>query len=148
MPTYEQSDMQVTIDWSNLMRVAGEVKGVPDATCRLVALDLEGRLRRGTPVGRTGQTRAGWRAEREGNGWIVGNPYAWAAYVNDGTRPHTAPFDRIKEWADFRGLPAGAVWWAIRTKGTKANPYIDIAVQETNAQVPVLFNQAVQECLT
>lgn len=42
-----------------------------------------------------------------------------------GTRPiPNLPFGAIARWAEFRGIPAGAVWWKIKTKGVTAHPFL------------------------
>lgn len=35
-----------------------------------------------------------------------------------------APWAPIKAWADFRGVPAFPVWWAIREFGVKPHPFL------------------------
>jgi hypothetical protein len=47
-----------------------------------------------------------------------------------GTSPHTPPFEAIRKWAEFRGLPAGAVWMSIRQKGTKAHPFLNDVISQ------------------
>ena len=34
------------------------------------------------------------------------------------------PFGPIAKWAEFKGVPAGAVWWKIKTKGVTAHPFL------------------------
>jgi len=136
----------ITVDWSNLERRAGEMKGVPDRATELLAYILEGQLKEKTPVGMTGQAQAGWSSAQKSPGvWAVTNPYMWAKYVDTGTRPHAPPMDAIREWAEFRGLPWFPVWLGIVRRGTRAQPYIQACIDATNAQVPVAFNQALSE---
>ena len=52
-----------------------------------------------------------------------------------GTRPHRAPWSPIKQWADFRGLPAGAVWYKIKTRGTAAHPFVDETLQRAQGDI-------------
>lgn len=43
-----------------------------------------------------------------------------------GTRPiPNLPFPPIARWAAFRGLPAGAVWWKIKTEGVDPHPWLE-----------------------
>lgn len=136
----------ITVDWSNLERIAGEVTGVPDRATELLAYILEGKLKDKTPTGVTGQAHGGWSSSRKEDGiWVVSNPYKWAEWLDTGTRPHTPPMAPIKEWAEFRGLPWFPVWRGIMMRGTRAHPYIDQCIEETYAQVPVAFNQAFRE---
>lgn len=54
-----------------------------------------------------------------------------------GTGPHTPPFEPIRRWAEFRGLPAGAVWMTIRQRGTKAHPFLERALSRGDTQVAI-----------
>jgi len=166
LPTYQEGGYSIEIDWSNYKRIVGEIAGVPDKLAQLTALALEKIIKQKSPKGITGQMRAAWRAEKlkgsytllggllnvdtssqgsVGSEWAVGNPYAYAAYVNDGTRPHCPPKAPIQEWAEFRGLPWYPVWLSICERGTKANPYIDESVDEVNREIPMLVNEALYQ---
>ena len=53
-----------------------------------------------------------------------------------GTRPiERLPFGPIKKWAEFRGLPAGGVWYNIKTRGVKKHPFLDRTMQDGRTQV-------------
>lgn len=43
----------------------------------------------------------------------------YAAPVEYGSKPHSAPIDALQGWADRHGIPVGAVWYSIKTKGTQ-----------------------------
>lgn len=52
-----------------------------------------------------------------------------------GTRPiPNLPFAPIAAWAEFRGLPAGPVWYKIKTKGVSAHPFLDRTMQRGDTQ--------------
>ena len=146
MPTYEDGGYSIEIDWSCLDRIAGQVEGARERTAELIAFVLEGHIKKEATIAQSGQLRAGWRAESKGVGeYVVGTPNAYAAYVNDGTRPHAAPMSAIRAWAEFRGIPWFPVWLSILEKGTEANPYIDRSIELTERQIPALMNQAIGE---
>jgi hypothetical protein len=166
LPTYQEGGYSIEIDWSNYKRIVGEIAGVPDKLAELTALALEKALKEKAPKGVTGKMRKAWRADRRqtsyavlggllnldtsapgsaGGEWVVGNPYAYAAYVNDGTRPHCPPKEAIEEWAEFRGLPWFVVWRSICLRGTKANPYIDESIEQVNREIPTLVNEALYQ---
>jgi hypothetical protein len=166
LPTYQEGGYSIQIDWSNYQRLVGEIAGVPDKLCELIAKDLERTLKKEAPKGITGEMRKSWRADRIsqiaavlggllnvvetrigsiGSEWVVGNPVDYAAYVNDGTRPHVPPKAPIMEWAEFRGLPWFPVWRAICDRGTKANPYIDRSIEAVNGRIPLLFSEALAQ---
>lgn len=53
-----------------------------------------------------------------------------------GTRPiRNAPWKPIKEWADARGIPAFPVWYAIRTKGMKAHPWLQQTMKRSEPAI-------------
>jgi hypothetical protein len=35
------------------------------------------------------------------------------------------PFEPIRKWAEFRGIPAGPVWMSIRERGIKPHPWLE-----------------------
>lgn len=55
-----------------------------------------------------------------------------------GTRPiPNVPWAPIKLWADFRGLPAGKVWYKIKTRGVSAHPFLERVRQRPDFMVAV-----------
>lgn len=42
--------------------------------------------------------------------------YAW--FIEHGTKPHRAPIEALRPWAERHGIPVGAVWHKIATEGT------------------------------
>jgi hypothetical protein len=47
------------------------------------------------------------------------------------------PFKPIARWAEFRGLPAGPVWYSIKTKGVKAHPFLQRTLNSPRTQVAI-----------
>ena len=47
------------------------------------------------------------------------------------------PFAAIAKWAEFRGVPAGAVWWKIKTKGVTPHPFLQRTADRGDTQVAV-----------
>lgn len=138
-------EFSIDVDMENLQRLAGSLDGIPDRVIELTANEFERQVKREAPKARTGYLQTKWRAEKRGKGeWVVGSPLKYAQYVNDGTRPHTPPMQAIKEWAEFKHLPWFPVWLSIVRKGTKANPYINRAKEQTTRQIPLFVNQAIR----
>ena len=55
-----------------------------------------------------------------------------------GTRPiPNLPFEPIRMWAEFRGLPAGPVWAKIRREGVSAHPFLDETLSRGETQVAI-----------
>lgn len=43
----------------------------------------------------------------------------YAMPLEEGSKPHKAPIEALRPWADAHGIPVGAVWWKIATEGTE-----------------------------
>lgn len=77
--------------------------------------------------------------------WRLFNPVDYAPYVHDWTRPHSAPFDKIAERAFRHGLNPWSVRYSIRTRWTKANPFMDRAVEQWEWQVDQIFQKEIDK---
>ncbi len=73
------------------------------------------------------------------------NPTKYAIYVHEWTRPHFAPIDKLQGRADRHGIPVGALRRSIARKGTKANPFMDRAVDEWEKQVDEIFAKEIDK---
>lgn len=55
-----------------------------------------------------------------------------------GTRPiPNMPWGPIKEWAAFRGLPAGPIWMKIKQKGLDAHPFLKETLERGDTRVAI-----------
>lgn len=63
----------------------------------------------------------------------------YAIYVHEGTRAHFPPLNAITPWANRHGLPAFVVARSIARKGTKANPFFDLAKEAKQADIDGIF---------
>ena len=127
--------MRVTID---VDAFEAETRAEVDALLLEVANSLVNNLKREAPTGATGDLQRSIQIFETRTGQIVlGTRLPYAQFVNDGTRPHTPPFEPIQVWAR-RKLgdedAAGAVWNKIRQEGTDANPFVDRAFEATLAE--------------
>jgi hypothetical protein len=114
----------------------------------LVADAFASNVKREAPVGQTGWLHNQWYAEAVGGMSLdqkVWTPLPYAAAVNYGTKPHAAPWSEIDAWAKFRGLPTFPIWYSILKKGTKANPYVDRAMDQTLQDVQQYLDRAMKE---
>lgn len=94
------------------------------------------------PFGMSGILRDNWATQL---GRFTGSIKAlapYAAYVHFGTRPHMPPVSAIEPWAKKHGLNPWAVAKSIAKKGTKANPFLQRAVDKTQAAVEQEFATA------
>ena len=65
-------------------------------------------------------------------GWDAG------MLLQRGTGPiPRVPFAPIKAWAEFRGLPAGPVYWKIKTRGAAAHPFVEETLARGDVQVAI-----------
>ena len=97
-----------------------------------LANDIVNEMKVEAPTGATGDLRRSIQLFRTSDREVLlGTRLGYAAYVNDGTRPHTPPFEPIQVWAR-RVLgdesAAGAVFRKIQQEGTDPNPYTDRAI--------------------
>lgn len=92
-------------------------------------------------ISNTGRLLQGWTVEKVGNDSVrVFTNVSYAPYVEYGTRPHTPPLEPIIEWArlkfqlnDARAKQVGgAVWQAIRKRGTQGQHYVEDAMRNFN----------------
>jgi hypothetical protein len=54
---------------------------------------------------------------------IDGADYIMA--VDKGTKPHSAPVDKLTPWAVNHNISPWALWYSIKEKGTKAHPFLN-----------------------
>lgn len=73
------------------------------------------------------------------------NPTHYAIYVHEWTRPHYAPIDKLRWRADRHGIPVWKLWLSIARKWTKANPFMDRAVEQWEKQVDEIFGKEIDK---
>ena len=57
------------------------------------------------------------------------------AILEHGTGPiPSLPFAPIRKWAEFRGLPAGPIWYKIKTEGVSAHPWLEEVASDPEVQ--------------
>ena len=73
------------------------------------------------------------------------NPTDYAVFVHEWTRPHYAPIDKITGWALRHSMKPWALRLSIARKGTKANPFMDRAVEQWEKQVDEIFSDEIDK---
>jgi hypothetical protein len=100
-----------------------------------IANRLVEHLEEEAPMGATGDLQRSIQIFRASDGRVVlGTRIHYAAHVNYGTEPHRPPFEPIQKWARRKLGDEGAAWgvWnKIAQEGTKANPFVDRAIEAT-----------------
>lgn len=76
----------------------------------------------------------------------------YALYVHEGTRPHYAPMDAIREWAERKSrggkdFPWFAIWLKIAKEGTEAKPFLTDAIEATQDKYMPVIEQEYQKVL-
>lgn len=77
--------------------------------------------------------------------WRLFNPTQYAIFVQEWTKPHNAPFDPISWRAKRKWLNAWKIRRSIRTKGTKANPFMTRAIDESEREVDKIFQEEIDK---
>ena len=116
-----------------------ELEGeLDDETARIledVANTLVNEMKKEAPTGATGDLQRSIQIFRRSSGEIVlGSRLGYAAAVQQGRGPHIADFEQIQVWARRKlgdESLAGAVWRSIAQNGTRPNPYLDRAMENT-----------------
>jgi HK97 gp10 family phage protein len=67
---------------------------------------------------------------------------AYIGFANNGTRPHTPPWQPVYLWATRKGIAPGAVFAGIRKHGTRAQHFVEQTVAETRKPATDLMAKA------
>ena len=64
--------------------------------------------------------------------------YSAGIILERGTQPiANAPFGPIAAWAESKGLPAGPVWWKIKTKGVSPHPWLGDVIADGRTKTAI-----------
>ena len=121
--------------------VAGPVKDF----LHKAALTVERRAKEKAPVD-TGRLRASITAEYQRLSVMIGPSVSYGVFVEYGTRPHWPPLSALQPWARRHGFPTGArgaflVALAISRRGTRAQPYMAPALEESKSDIDGLLTE-------
>lgn len=141
--------MEVTIrNSSDIRKVANLPIEVQKRVCLYTAIDLWGNLGREAP--RDQGRLAGSFAKPSMTPALLFRLISSAAYsvaVNEGSRPHWAPFRPIQVWAERHGFTdARILWYHIAKYGTRPNNYAGRAIDKTSLRIQEFVNRAAREC--
>lgn len=99
------------------------------------------------PFGVSGLLRDNWRITPGRFTGTLESLTPYAAAVHEGTAPHMPPIDAITPWANKKGINPWAVAMSIKKKGTKANPFLQRAVDESATGIESDFEDALTATL-
>jgi len=91
--------------------------------------------------------RNSFKTEFKKSYWRLFNNTEYAIFVHEGTRPHSAPFTPIAQWAERHWLNPWSVWFAIRMKWTKANPFMQRAVERADEEIDDIFQNEIDKMI-
>ena len=91
--------------------------------------------------------RNSFKSEFKKSYWRLFNNTEYAIFVHEGTKPHSAPFTPIAQWAERHWLNPWSVWFAIRMKGTKANPFMQRAVERADEEIDDIFQNEIDKMI-
>lgn len=77
----------------------------------------------------------------------VGTNVKYAIFVHEGTKPHWPPIDALRPWARSHGISPFVVARAIARKGTKAQPFIKRAVDESENKINRIFESEIRKAI-
>ena len=80
---------------------------------------------------------------RSGIAVVVRSPYG--LFVHEGTKPHMPPVSALRGWASRKGMSPWAVAYGIKRKGTKAQPFLKRAADETRRALPIELRTAARD---
>lgn len=140
--------LQISIEVQGLDQLVAQFSRSPDIVAKHTAKALmeaaiftQGKIRDETPVFEDRLRNSIMFARLGAFSVRVYTNVKYAVYVHEGTRPHAAPMEPIKRWADKKGIPAGAVWWQIFHHGTKANPFFKRGASKAEPGINRIFDK-------
>lgn len=71
----------------------------------------------------------------------------YADAVETGSKPHWAPIDPLRAWAEMHGMNVYTLRASIAKKGTQPHPYIKPTYDETSELVPPIFASGIESFL-
>lgn len=109
-------------------------------------LQIETDAKIGAPKD-TGALKARWE---KSYGFLRGSLSSgmdYAIYVEEGTRPHMPPIEKITPWANNHGIPPFLVARSIARKGTKARFFFRDAIEKNMQNIENNFNEALSNTI-
>jgi len=114
------------------------------------AVAVEGSAKMEAPVGVSGHLRSGIKTHLIPFIAKVVPTVEYADDVHEGTPPHLitgSDFESLKNWASKKGVNVYAVRNSIKMYGTKANPFMERAVEKEQENFQDYFEQELTKVL-
>lgn len=115
------------------------------------AFEIEGQAKDRAPVD-TGRLRASIATSlgilNKGLSSVVSTNVSYAGYVHEGTKPHTPPYQAIKDWAKRKGIDKPYfVWKKIQKKGTKGTPFMRDGAEAAKNRIQRFYEVAIRNTM-
>ncbi len=141
-----EEPLSVTFDTSELQEIAGAYPDVIDRMLELTSLALLANIVKEAPVDE-GRLSGSYQWEKLGPmSYAIGSNVAYRWFVIGGTRPHVIEA-KVGQALHFFWVQAGGFVFfkSIQHPGTKANPFIDRALETTEGRVDEFAEIAMKE---
>lgn len=145
----------VKLEIKNLSKLTALATRYPAASERHVGAAIKrslvrifGEEKKEAPVGVSAQLRDRWELVTARFAGSLTSGVNYAKGVHDGRGPHYVSPAALAPWAAKKGLNPYAVSKSIERKGTKANPFLQRAVDNTAKAVENEFAVAIDAILT
>lgn len=99
------------------------------------------------PVGVTGHLRSRMGKQITPFRGVIGPTVEYGLFVHEGTSPHWTSVKNLEKWANKKGINPFALQRSIARKGTKANPFMTRAVDQSEGKVQEFFQLAIDNVL-
>ncbi len=130
-----------------LTKIADGMVKAMALSIKYTATEAWGNLKKEVPKDRGGGAGSLQLSKNNDLEWKIFSSLAYMYYLNTGTKPHRAPWQPIAEWAQRHGLPPFPIWYSILKKGTKANKYVDRALEQAYARAGEFMERAMRETM-
>jgi len=118
------------------------IKKTFESAIKKIIIMLEGESIKEAPVDRW-QLRSSFVTKFSSLKWVLSNQQKYAIFVHEWTRPHSAPFQPIQDRARNKWIPRFPVRLSIKRKWTKANPFMQRAIDTVDPKIDKIFSDEI-----
>ena len=143
----------ITVKIKNVDRVAKAISRYPtlsvkhlDRAIKNSLIKIQRRAMKKAPVD-TGLLRARWNMSVNFLRGVLKPESKYATFVEYGTKPHWVGIKHLEGWARRHGISPFTVQSKIAKKGTKAQPFLEPAVneREINNEIDIALDKILKE---
>ena len=151
--------IDITVDTSGLMEIVDRFPGVAERAIELMATEVHGNIKEGSPKGKHSQLAGSWQLQEINPlAYGISSKVEYRFMVNDGTPAHDIeprdkqPYTNAKGKTVYHALVfevAGEMVFCrkVHHPGTGGLYYIDWAIDDAGGRVDEFADRAIQEVL-